>query len=64
MTLLSRKKDFRFKYSVSKVIIFGSCSLAFNSGESSYTGLLAATLGFISQMVYLGRYSRKETAQS
>lgn len=64
MTLLSRKKDFRFKYSASKVIVFGSCPLAFNSSESSYTGLLAATLGFVSQMVYLGRYSRKETAQS
>lgn len=44
------------KCSVSKVIIFGSCSLAFNSGES--------TLGFVSQMVYLGRQSRKETSQS
>lgn len=59
-----QKERLRIIYSFSKVTIFGSCPSAFNKSESSYTGLLTATLGCISQMVYLGKYSRKEPAQS
>lgn len=61
--ITARKKDFR-SHTPSAESLFEVAVISFGGSDSSHTGLLTTTLGCISQTVYLGRDSRKETAQS
>lgn len=58
-----QKERLQIKYSIGESL-FEVAVISFDGSDSSHTGLLTTTLGCISQKVYLGRDSRKETAQS